>query len=596
MMWIICFTLSLFIFISAIIFSIIKRKGDDNHAQFLKPVNILLVGVFLSAILIFYPIYWNYFEQTNLIIIRIIESLLLAIHNTIRLFVIDSDFELVLSSLSELTGFLPIAFPIFAALIYLIAPLLTFGFILSFFKNLKAYISYLFSRGKDTYVFSGLNEYSINLATDIRKNHKRASIIFTDVYPNDDEKSIEQLEAIKSLGAICFKKDLTLINFKFLSKKRELFFFILNEKEDENIRIFTHLNKTYKNRDLTEIYLFSRSVLTNMVLSDTLDSKIKIRRINYAESLIYNTLFTRGHELFDSAKLDKDGKKVVSAVIIGLGNYGTTITKTLAWYCQMDGYKIKINAFDKNKYAESIFKSSCPELMDNKYNDFEVEGEAYYSIKVHSKMDYTSIEFDEKINEIDDATFVFVNIGSDQLNMDCAVKLRMLFERKSIHPTINAVIYNSEHKKAIENAKNFKGQSYDIHCIGDTKSTYSEKIILDSELEKAGLKVHLSYTGNTPEGFWNFEYNYRSSIASAIHLIAKKHCNISGIHKKAEDRSIEERNTIETLEHKRWNAYMRSEGYVYSPIRNDLAKTHYDLVNFEELDEETKRIDGKVCS
>lgn len=595
-MWIICFSLSVLIFISAIAFSLIKRKGNDHHVQFLRPINILLIGVFLSGVLTFFPIYWNYFEQTNLLSVRFIEALLLAIHNTIRLFVIDSDFELVQSSISGLTGFLPIAYPVFTALIYLIAPLLTFGFILSFFKNLKAYVMYLFSYRKDVYIFSGLNEYSINLAMNIRENHKKASIIFTDVYPNDDEKSIEQLESVKSLGAICFKKDLTLINFKFHSKKNELFFFILNEKEDDNIRIFTHLNKTYKNRDLTEIYLFSRSVLTNMVLSDTLDSKIKIRRINYAESLINNTLYKRGHELFDSARQDKDGKKVISAVIVGLGNYGTTITKTLAWYCQMDGYKIKINAFDKNKQAKSIFSSSCPELMDEKYNNVEVDGEAYYSINIHSKMDYTSSEFDEKISQIDDATFVFVNIGSDQLNMDCAVKLRMLFERKGIHPTINAVIYNSDHKKAIENAKNFKGQSYDIHCIGDTKSTYSEKIILDSELEKAGLNVHLSYTGNKPEGFWNFEYNYRSSIASAIHLIAKKHCNISGINKKPEDRSVEERNIIETLEHKRWNAYMRSEGYIYSPNRNDLAKTHHDLVNFEQLDEDTKRIDGTVCS
>jgi hypothetical protein len=53
------------------------------------------------------------------------------------------------------------------------------------------------------------------------------------------------------------------------------------------------------------------------------------------------------------------------------------------------------------------------------------------------------------------------------------------------------------------------------------------------------------------------------------------------------------------LEHRRWNAYMRSEGYVFSgstdkKSRNDLAKMHHDLVNFADLSEEEKRKDSSV--
>ena len=56
---------------------------------------------------------------------------------------------------------------------------------------------------------------------------------------------------------------------------------------------------------------------------------------------------------------------------------------------------------------------------------------------------------------------------------------------------------------------------------------------------------------------------------------------------------------IESLEHCRWNAYMRAEGYVYSgspekSSRNDLGKMHHDLVNYEALTEEEKRKDFRV--
>lgn len=37
------------------------------------------------------------------------------------------------------------------------------------------------------------------------------------------------------------------------------------------------------------------------------------------------------------------------------------------------------------------------------------------------------------------------------------------------------------------------------------------------------------------------------------------------------------------LEHRGWNAYMRSEGYRYGEKRNDLAKLHHCLVPFDAL-------------
>ena len=68
---------------------------------------------------------------------------------------------------------------------------------------------------------------------------------------------------------------------------------------------------------------------------------------------------------------------------------------------------------------------------------------------------------------------------------------------------------------------------------------------------------------------------------------------------ETEDLTPAEKEGIETLEHKRWNAYMRAEGYIFSgstdkSSRNDLGKMHHDLVDFASLTEEEKRKDSDI--
>ena len=76
-------------------------------------------------------------------------------------------------------------------------------------------------------------------------------------------------------------------------------------------------------------------------------------------------------------------------------------------------------------------------------------------------------------------------------------------------------------------------------------------------------------------------------------------CGMPGAEKRGEDLTEEERDAIEKLEHRRWNAYMRAEGYVYSgshdkSTRSDIGKMHPDLVDFSSLDEAEKRKDSSV--
>ena len=52
-----------------------------------------------------------------------------------------------------------------------------------------------------------------------------------------------------------------------------------------------------------------------------------------------------------------------------------------------------------------------------------------------------------------------------------------------------------------------------------------------------------------------------------------------------------QRDLYQLIEHRRWNAYMRSEGFIYHQSRNDLGKMHFDLVPYEELTDAEKAKD-----
>lgn len=93
------------------------------------------------------------------------------------------------------------------------------------------------------------------------------------------------------------------------------------------------------------------------------------------------------------------------------------------------------------------------------------------------------------------------------------------------------------------------------------------------------------------EDFWKYEYNYRSSIASAIHKKMKLMCEIPGASKELEQRTEVEKRQLRELKHRRWNAYMRSEGFTYAEKRNNLAKTHCCLVPFDDLSKEEQEKD-----
>ena len=484
------------------------------------------------------------------------------------------------------------------AVLFVLTPVFSFGVILSLFKNVWANVQFVFLYFKDLFVFSELNEKSLSLAQDIKRGNGKAALVFCDVFEQNEESSYEMMEEARKIGAICFKKDILVINFRRHSAGRNTTFFTVGKNETENLNQSLRLIEKYRKRKNTRLFVLSGKVDSEMLLTAVDKGFIKVRRINEAQSLVYRILYEQGAELFASAK-EKNGQKLISAVIIGMGSYGTEMLKALAWYCQMDGYRFEVNVFDKDPLAREKFEARAPELMDDAFNGKYVDGEAEYLIKIHSGIEFGTAAFKKEISKIEDASYAFIALGDDNKNVSAAAYLRMLFERRNIHPVIKAVVYNSEQRNALCGICNYSGQEHDIDFIGDIKSSYTENVIMNSALEKEALALHLKW--GAEEEFWLYEYNYRSSLASVIHKRARKEQGIIGACKKEAELTATEREQLEKLEHRRWNAYMRGEGYKYSgsndkSSRNNLARLHHDLTNYYSLTNEEKIKDGKIAA
>lgn len=599
MIWNICFSISLAMIIAGTIIAIRLFRQKDKQNNETIAFFTLAITVYLSLAVMYFAMEYTgpYYNEPS----GIVTAVLVSLRDTIGVFVVAGDFAFHGENMPGMAPWLVPVCSVIMSMLFIAAPAFTFGFVLSFFKNLSSMIRFKITRNADTYVFSELNEKSLVLARDLKNNNRRRVIIFCDVFERDDERFGELLESAKKIDAIFFEKDILDIKFDKHVKHGSLYFFITGADETENINQSLGLVKKYGQFETAHLYLFSDSISGEVLLFCGKNNKMKIHRVNESRAMIHNALYQDPTVVFENTSgVTEQGDKEISAVLVGLGGYGMETLKTLVWYGQMDGYRLRIDAFDKDKHAEDRVTYLCPEVMSETYNHKYVPGEACYSVNVHSKVEVGTQTFADHIAQIKYASFVLVSLGSDDLNIETAVALRIMFERMHIHPTIYAVVYNDQLAADLEGLTNFKGQPYHIRTIGGMKASYSEKVILHSELEKAALKIHSAY-GDSEQNFYAHEYNYNSSTASALHNRARARLQVNGAHLPPEERSEEQMQRLDDLEHRRWNAYMRSIGYVYSGSddagsRNDLGKMHHNLSNFAVLDAETIYKDRRVAS
>lgn len=519
----------------------LKKSWDPpKESDSIAPFYFFMGGVFISAALLFLPLYHRqYLALPN----AWIHSAVSAVHHAIQLFTVDADRDMIAFCYEAFEGRLAKCYALLLSAEYILAPVLAAGFIVTFFKNTTSYLKYTVLRYTQTHVFSELNEKSIALAKSIKAGHKWATIVFTDVFAKNEEVSFELLREAKKLRAICFKKDILAVRFIRKPTARGLSFYVIGEDETENINHAIALARKYSSAEHCRLYVFTTRDECEYLINQRGETErqgargIKIRRIHEISSLIYHNLYQRGYEkLYLSAQALHGAMKAppqritITAVIVGVGLHGAEMIKALAWYCQMEGYQLRVEAFDKDPLAEKRFAAACPELM-RKINRENSSDDAICQISIHAGIDVTTEAFVNSVKELKEATYVLVSLGADVLNIRTAIKVRSYFAQAGVTrvervagqdrgplPVIQAIVYKAYETDKLGKLINYRHQYYSIDFIGDVASTYTEAVIMNSQLEKNAEAIHTLYY--SPDTFYEYEYYYRSSCAAAIHIRA----------------------------------------------------------------------------
>jgi hypothetical protein len=167
-------------------------------------------------------------------------------------------------------------------------------------------------------------------------------------------------------------------------------------------------------------------------------------------------------------------------------------------------------------------------------------------------------------------------------------------------PPILAVVYSNLKTDTIMTPgglKSIKGEDYGIGLVGDFETCYTVSAIEQRELEDEGLKCHLKWSTTAEDRekarklYEKFEYYRRSSVSEALHAVFRQELGlVPGANGGILDDAIAE------TEHKRWNAFMRAEGYVGGSVKDDIAKTHKDLIPYGDLSDDSAAKDKIVIS
>ena len=634
-----------------------KRRGQAEESSFsISPFRLFLVGVFLAGLALFFPVYYLDYFAAEAVVAREFKSLLLSLLNTIHIFILNGNFDAIgalVSNPENVHVAVGIVYSVYAAILYVLAPVLTAGLVLSFFKDAFTRWKYRLYNNADIYLMSELNERSIALAEDIllqkenggKGKPRRKVVVFADVFEAQEENKFELVLRAKRLGAICMKRDICKIDLRRggTASVRKLYF--IREDEDENVRQALEMlekcrgDARYNNYN-TQLFVFTFAADTaGEVLFNSVDfGEMKVRRINENVNLVLSTL--QEHSIFADA-VYSEGEKQMNVVIVGLGGYGTELLKTLCWCGQMIGYTINIHAFDKDEEASERIRALAPELIQ--YNADQTADEPYYNITFYNKTDVTSARFMDELDTIPNVTTAFVTLGEDGLNMATALKMRTQFERLHLEhgwnvPPVLAVVYSDVKTHSFNGGRELKsvmdGRDYGVRFIGNMHSRYTLEVIEQTELERLGQECHLFWTidagerkinaAKTPEEkarlteelktekheqlvkYERFEYYRKASMAQAMHEVLRRGLGV------LPDQNGYTGAQVTEWEHRRWTVFMRAEGYVYEdlseyPILKDTGKKratddiaraherlkHCEVLSSEEWDKDARLIGAK---
>ncbi len=621
----ICAGIGLIIAVVCIIFAYKKRHNTKMW------ISIVLIGVLLSVFFMVLPTEWGESKETLIgLLYALISSLFYSLKS------LGGGQELGQLDTIGFTGILKYIYILFNYAAFIAAPVLGSSLVLSFVGDTLSKIRYVLPTSKKIYVFSELNNSSLNIAKGLKKSDKNIRIVFCKT-KNCDEPLAEQAKGLHSIMLYKACEDISIISESYE-------FYLVSDDEAANTRTAKKLISKLGNSDkkiILNAFIKSgpdiallenianavsgikteKAPKTNVSEADKApewkEPDFSIRFID-AKALFCNNLIYK-YPIFNTPENVKD----ISVMILGCGETGLCMLRTVAWYGQIYGYRLEIKVYDKNaKEIEKTFNKHSPEL--NKKYGYDIE---------FIDVDINTWEFERIITEENKqakkATVAYVFTGHDELNIAAADSLCGIFRRnrafKETPPIFTRVKTGTKYDSFANEEEGFLNER-NIHLVGNIEDMFAKNILFGSKIEKLALAAHFCYNRvldnstdihdykKAKNEFLSDNYNRCSSMAAAIHVDAKLHIFkilLEKNGKKYGENELKEKFiritkdhnhpiTVELAkcEHERWNAYMRSVGYrscdieamrKYAPSvkknKDDLSKLHPCITHWDNLDE-----------
>ena len=644
-----------------------RREGDSNVSTWLG----YTVGIYVTA----------FFMLLSQEIVGLAGStgspiILDTVLSCMQMLSTGRDISLDAEALAWMGPALP-PYVIYNAALFVAAPVGTLGTILSLANNLFGIpVVRKMAESRDTYVISDLNEQSLELGKSIIEKGNSLGMKKLVVYANVDPSKSSLGSDARLIGARCLPHAIDYIAPRIWANKTcERAFVFASDDEVKNLGDGLELAGkvcVWSDEGLKapHVLIFSSSPVAGpsvdaaaAKLNDASQGKlrVRIRRVDWIRSTIDTMLDS--YPLFAtgldescmtnegaSPKLrfdyDLDSRRIL---IVGKSEFPREFLKGALWAGQL-GDKIKTHidvvALGVDGF-ESRFKFECPEF-------FAKDGRPYqdhYSLRFHS-INPESADFaaflrgaDEGnvrsgYDEFGEFTHVFIALENDLVCAKVARRTRELLEQRRLmngpfNPAfIGAIINNAELADTVRNMK-ARERSYAIVPLGDDAFVYSYDNIFNPMLYRQAQNVNRIYNeyaigGKSGAefkaaveladlGLANSEYNFRSSLASALHrkyalFLVCRDLNwkevenaefwthpLEEVDKGALDLFENYINSgqagwLSKLEHDRWSAYVSAEGHEYMPLdalpamyqmenrhNYELAHLHPCLIDFEDL-------------
>ncbi len=283
----------------------------------------------------------------------------------------------------------------------------------------------LIRRGSLTLIY-GINEDSVRLGKECLKAGGRSVVFISESADASTVSDLNSMGMSVLTGSAAAASERSAVRRLHLTKKRRLEVFALDEEEDRNLFYALNLKKALEKAGIPP----ENTRVTLPGADDILTPMLQVSDGSYGYG--YVNVFDRAGLAaralvricppWEQMHFQKDGTSSddFECVIVGFGDHGQAVLKTLVMNGQFVGSRFQAAVFSPNLESESGYlKADCPGMLNN------------YAIRWYSR-DARSSEFYEYIDaHLSGLKMIAVCTGSEEMNREISDHLMLYLKRRN---------------------------------------------------------------------------------------------------------------------------------------------------------------------